>query len=85
MSSSYKCLYCSRTFANPYALKWHISNKHRYVIDEDEELTTQTNIVEEPGLWDEDDTMEYSEEPGLWDEDVTMEYSEVMIIRYQLL
>ena len=53
-SSSFKCAHCSRTFANPQKLKWHVSNKHRYVIDEVEELTTRTKIVEELRLWDED-------------------------------
>jgi hypothetical protein len=60
-SSSYKCSHCSRTFTTPYALKRHISDKHRYKIDENEGSTTQMEIVEEPGLWDEDVSMKYSE------------------------
>ncbi|CAB5391493.1 unnamed protein product [Rhizophagus irregularis] len=61
-SSSYKCSHCSRTFTTPYALKRHISDKHRYKIDENEGSTTQMEIVEEPGLWDEDVSMKYSED-----------------------
>ena len=56
--SSCKCLYCSRTFATPYALKRHISDKHRFEFNEDEE---STKIVEESGLWNEDSTINYSE------------------------
>jgi len=59
---TYKCEFCNRTFASPYALKRHISAKHEYVIDENEdEIETQSNIPnEEPGLWDEDFIMDYS-------------------------
>ena len=59
---TYKCEFCNRTFASPYALKQHISAKHEYVIDENEdEIETQSNIPnEEPGLWDEDFIMDYS-------------------------
>ena len=66
---TYKCSYCSRTFATPYALKRHISDKHRYDLNENEE-TSQTNIVEEPGLWDdEDEETPIREEAGLWDDE----------------
>jgi len=27
---TYSCLYCSRTFATPFGLKRHISEKHQY-------------------------------------------------------
>jgi DNA-directed RNA polymerase subunit RPC12/RpoP len=37
MSSSYKCLHCERTFASPYGLKRHISDKHQYVNNEIED------------------------------------------------
>ncbi|GBC09808.1 hypothetical protein RclHR1_09120005 [Rhizophagus clarus] len=52
---TYKCSYCSCTFSSTYALKRHISDKHQY-IDEDEEVTFQSNMPhEEPDLWDDDD------------------------------
>jgi len=61
---TYTCLHCSRTFATPYALKRHISDKHKYT-DEDEGETSRLNLpYEEPGLWDDDLP---TKEPGLWD------------------
>ena len=72
---TYKCLHCSRTFATTQGLKRHISEKHQYGI-EDEKTAAQMNIVEEPGLWDDEDKP-YEEEPGLWDDDFTMNYSKV--------
>ena len=52
---TYTCLHCSRTFATPYALKRHISDKHKYTGDEDEGETSRLNLpYEEPGLWDDD-------------------------------
>jgi hypothetical protein len=61
---TYTCLHCSRTFATPYALKRHISDKHKY-IDEDEGETSRLNLpYEEPGIWDDDLP---TKEPGLWD------------------
>jgi hypothetical protein len=74
-SSSYKCLYCIRTFATPYGLKRHISERHQYYNNEDEGESFQTNIVEEHGLWDDDDEAPTQEESGLWDDE-----SEVIII-----
>jgi len=42
---TYKCEFCNRTFASPYALKRHISAKHEYVIDENEdEIETQSKM-----------------------------------------
>ena len=67
---TYECLHCSRTFATPYALKRHISDKHQYNA-EDEGETSRSNIpYEEPGLWDDDLPIE---EPGLWDDDLPTE------------
>ena len=61
---TYTCLHCSRTFATPYALKRHISDKHKYT-DEDEGETFRLNLpYEEPGLWDNDLP---TKEPGLCD------------------
>lgn len=61
---TYTCLHCSRTFATPYALKRHISDKHKYT-DEDEGETSRLNLpYEEPGLSDDDLP---TKEPGLWD------------------
>jgi len=61
---TYTCLHCSRTFATPYALKRHISDKHKYT-DENEGETSRLNLpYEEPGLWDDDLP---TKEPGLWD------------------
>ena len=66
----YKCLHCSQTFATPYALKRHISDKHQYIA-EDEGKTSRLNIpYEEPGLWDDDLPIE---EPSLWDDDLPTE------------
>lgn len=67
---TYKCLYCSRTFATPYALKRHISDKHPHTnIDESEGETSHSNMpYEEPGLWDDDLTME-----DVWAEPTTSE------------
>jgi len=66
----YNCLHCSRTFATPYALKRHISDKHQYIA-EDEGETSRLNIpYDEPGLWDYDLPVN---EPGLWDGDLPTE------------
>lgn len=66
---AYKCSYCSRTFATPYALKRHISSKHQYTEDEGEGSRSNVQFEEEPGLWDDDDYPTV-EEPGLWDDDL---------------
>lgn len=67
---TYKCLHCSRTFATPYALKRHISDKHQYIA-EDEGETSHLNIpYDEPGLWDEDLPID---DPSLWEEDLPFE------------
>ena len=57
---TYNCLHCSRTFATPYALKRHISEKHQYhIIEEEEGESSHSNLpYEEPGLWDDDFIME---------------------------
>jgi len=66
----YNCLHCSRTFATPYTLKRHISDKHQYIV-EDEGETSRLNIpYDEPGLWDDDLPVN---EPGLWDGDLPTE------------
>ena len=57
---SFKCTYCSYTYSSPYELKRHISSKHQYIINDNEEAPTQMKIVEEPGLWDEDEDEEAS-------------------------
>lgn len=79
---TFKCHYCERTFATPYALKRHISDKHRYNLNENEEETSQMNIVEEPSLWnDEDEETSIQEESGLWDdEDEETPIQEVIVI-----
>ena len=70
---SYKCNYCSRTFAKPYGLKRHISDKHEYDVEEEGETSHSNLPWEEPGLWSDDDNNNnddvYREEPGLWDDD----------------
>ena len=65
----YNCLYCSRTFSTPYALKRHISSKHPYA-DEDEGESSQSKIQykEETGLWD----VDLPEEDDLWDDEDQM-------------
>lgn len=64
---TYQCSYCTRTFATPYALKRHISDKHP-CIDEDEGETSKPAIPykEEPGLWD--DNYLPIEETVRWDD-----------------
>ena len=68
---TYECLHCKRTFSSPYALKRHISSKHAYDtnIDEDEGESSQSKMTyeEEPGLWDDEDLP--TEESGLWDDE----------------
>jgi len=65
----YECQHCFRTFATPYALKRHISDKHQYIA-EDKGETSRSNIqYEELSLWDDLPI----EEPGLWDDDLTTE------------
>jgi hypothetical protein len=67
---TYTCLHCSRTFATPYALKRHISDKHKYT-DVDEGETSRLNLpYEELDLWDDDLP---TNEPGLWDDDLPTE------------
>jgi len=63
----YKCEHCSRTFATPYALKRHISDKHQYIA-EDEGETSHSNIPS--GIWDNDLPIK---ESGLWDDDLPTE------------
>ena len=80
---TFKCLHCFRTFATPYALKRHISEKHQYNTNKDEEEAFQSNIpYEELSLWDEEETFQSNvltyEELSLWDEDFTMNYAEVI-------
>ena len=63
---SYECLYCSRTFATPYALKRHISAKHQFINEDEGEASSSQMSYEEPGLWDDDLP---TDEPGLWNDD----------------
>jgi hypothetical protein len=65
---TYKCTHCSRTFATPYALKRHISDKHQYDVEDKGESSHSNLPYEEPGLWDDDDNLPYREEPDLWDD-----------------
>jgi Zinc-finger double-stranded RNA-binding len=73
--TSFECKACSRTFASPYALKRHISDKHRNHDISDDDDGPSEMPYEEPGLWtDDDDNVEtskvtYQEEPDLWDID----------------
>src|SRR5205814_8935034 len=49
---------CSRTFASPYALKRHISDKHRNQVTSDSnDFRTSEMPYEEPGLWDDDNNV----------------------------
>ncbi|RIA88605.1 hypothetical protein C1645_826125 [Glomus cerebriforme] len=34
---TFKCLYCSQTFATPYVLKQHISVNHQYIAEDEEQ------------------------------------------------
>lgn len=75
---TYSCLHCSRTFATPYALKRHISDKHQYISEEEGESSHSNMPYEEPGLWDDDLP---TEDQGLWDDDLPMNYSEEQTVR----
>ena len=56
---TFKCLHCFCTFATPYALKCHISEKHQYNTNKDEEEAFQLNIpYKELSLWDEEETFQ---------------------------
>src|SRR3984885_16242347 len=73
-----KCLYCSRSFATVYGFKRHISDFHKYPVEDDEyeEPAYQSNMpYEEPGLCDDDYDME-DDESKLWDDDYDMEDDE---------
>ena len=68
--TAYKCIHCERTFATPYTLKHHISNKHTYTsigTDEGESSQLKTIYREEFGLWNNDYLL--TKETGLWDDD----------------
>src|SRR5687767_10772460 len=72
----FECSYCSHTFASAYALKRHISVKHRnHVISDNDDDETSAMPYEDPGLWtDNDDNDEtskipYQEDPDLWNID----------------
>jgi len=58
---TYNCLHCSRTFATPYGLKRHISDKHQYINEEEGETSHSELPYEEPGLWDDDFIMDNDE------------------------
>ena len=62
---TYTCLHCSRTFATPYALKHHISEKHQYI--DEGEPSHSTIKYDEPGLWSDNLPID---EANLWDEDL---------------
>ena len=48
---SFQCSYCSRTFASAYALKRHISDKHRnHDISDNDDDGPSEMPYEEPGL-----------------------------------
>ena len=62
--TSFECTACSRTFASPYALKRHISDKHRNQVTSDSnDFRTSEMPYEEPGLWDDDDNVRTSKIP----------------------
>ena len=63
----YKCEHCSQTFATPYALKRHISDKYQYIA-EDEGETSRLNILS--GIWDNNLPIKESD---LWDDDLPTE------------
>jgi hypothetical protein len=65
---TYNCLYCTRTFSTPYALKRHVSDKHQYTEEDEGEASRQ--YEEEPGLWDDDLPIDRSD---LWDDDLPTE------------
>src|SRR3954452_3903983 len=80
---TFKCLHYFCTFATPYALKRHISKKHQYNTNKDEEEAFQSNIpYKELGLWNEEETFQLNvltyEEISLCNEDFTMNYAEVI-------
>jgi hypothetical protein len=66
---TYQCLHCFRTFASPYALKRHISDKHQYNIEDEGETSNSTLPYVEPDLWNDD----LPTGESLWDTDLSME------------
>ena len=89
---TYTCLHYSQTFETPVGLRQHISEKHQYEDINEVKETFQSSKVpsKEPGLWNEDFTM--NEETGLWDEDFIKDEVVViiatkinMIIKYKLI
>ena len=56
---TFKCLHYFCTFATPYVLKRHISEKYQYNTNKDEEEAFQSNIpYEKLSLWDEEKTFQ---------------------------
>ena len=80
----YSCLHCSRTFATPYALKRHISNKHQYISEEEGESSRANIPYVEPGLQDNDLPMDYAEDQGLWDEDLQMVRMIIIVLKISI-
>jgi|SRR5688572_27203112 len=73
---SYECTACKLTFANPYHLKRHISEKHRNRVtagDDHDSGTSKMSYQEDPDLWTDYDSgtskIPYQEDPNLWTDD----------------
>jgi hypothetical protein len=86
---SYQCTACSLTFANPYQLKRHISDKHRNRVttgSNDDDETSKMSYQEEPELWTDDDDvtskMPYREESGLWTDDDNNDDKDKMVSKF---
>lgn len=65
-----KCPYCSRTFSTPQGLKHHISTKHQYINEEEDEGEASHSKIlyeEESDLWDDDLP---ADETNIWDEPI---------------
>jgi len=74
--SSYRCGYCDITLASVYALKRHISDRHKYdsSTNQDEGETSQPKTIdkedeEDPNLWDDDEFLPTIEETDIWGDD----------------
>ena len=59
---TFQCSYCSRIYSNAYGLKRHISDKYQFINDQEKTISLKIPLYEEPDLWDEEFTLDYSED-----------------------
>ena len=86
--SNYRCGYCGIYLASVYALKCHISDKHKYdtSTDQDEGETSQPKTIDEeenPNLWDDDELLPTISETDIWrdDEEIGHYDDDILVVR----